>query len=288
MRSLDAGETRLVVPEGDDDAWSRSRNRRAGAVATCCGEQPAETSSIAPGAAGTGVAHVPVPADALPPRVELFVPVVQERRCTAYLTLAEKVYGLPYAAEEIGHLAVLSTQVGAALQNIRLLAESVEAKLFEEELKIARKIQTQMLPGDPPVLEGFEVFGVTVPSRQVGGDYYDFVDIDAHQFGLVVADVSGKGIPASILSASLQATVHASADALTNPAEMMNRLNRLMYRNTSAAEFATAFYAVVDLQTGRVRYANAGHDFPFVVANGGANQLPGSGLVLGCLGPRVS
>jgi serine phosphatase RsbU (regulator of sigma subunit) len=283
--TLDAGETRLVVAEGDDAlavalAEISEPVRRRDLLRA---SEPPKRHRLRRAPPPPAAIHVPVPADALPPRVELFVPVVQERRCTAYLTLTEKVYGLPYAAEEIGHLAVLSTQVGAALQNIRLLAESVEAKLFEEELKIARKIQTQMLPGEPPVLEGFEVFGVTVPSRQVGGDYYDFVDIDAHRFGLVVADVSGKGIPASILSASLQATVHASADARTSPAEMMNRLNRLLYRNTSAAEFATAFYAVVELQTGRVRYANAGHDFPFVVANGGASQLPESGLVLGCV-----
>ncbi len=284
--ALDAGETRLVVTEGGDDALAVALAEIGEPVRRrdlLRANEPPKRRRLRRAPPTAAVIHVPVPAGALPARVELFVPVVQERRCTAYLTLTEKVYGLPYAAEEIGHLAVLSTQVGAALQNIRLLAESVEAKLFEEELKIARKIQTQMLPGEPPVLEGFEVFGVTVPSRQVGGDYYDFVDIDAHRFGLVVADVSGKGIPASILSASLQATVHASADALTNPAEMMNRLNRLLYRNTSAAEFATAFYAVVDLPTGRVRYANAGHDFPFVVANGGASQLPESGLVLGCV-----
>jgi serine phosphatase RsbU (regulator of sigma subunit) len=283
--TLDTGEVRLVVPERDDDplpvalAEIGEPVRRRDLVPA--GEPRRRRLRRAPQT--PAVARASVPADALPPRVEMFVPVVQDRRCVAFVTLAEKVYALPYSAEEIGHLAVLSTQIGAALQKIRLLAESVEAKLFEEELKIARKIQTRMLPGDPPTLSGFEVFGVTVPSRQVGGDYYDFVAIDERRLGLVVADVSGKGIPASILSASLQATVHASTDAHTNPAEMMNRLNRLLYRNTSAAEFATAFYAVVDLGTGRVRYANAGHDFPFMVANGGARQLPESELVLGCM-----
>lgn len=283
--TLDTSEVRLVVPERDDDALAAALAEIGEPVRRrdlLQANDPPKRRRLRRGQAQP-VARVVVPVDALPPRVDLFVPVVQEHRCTAYLTLAEKVYALPYAAEEIGHLAVLATQIGAALQKIRLLAQSVETKLFEEELKIARKIQTQMLPGEPPLLAGFEVFGVTVPSRQVGGDYYDFVRIDEHRFGLVVADVSGKGIPASILSASLQATVYSSTDAHTNPVEMMARLNRLLYRNTSAAEFATAFYAVVDLATGRVRYANAGHDFPFVVANGGASQLPESGLVLGCV-----
>jgi serine phosphatase RsbU (regulator of sigma subunit) len=242
--------------------WPRARRRAALA-------QEAARPTVAP--------------EHLPPRVEVFVPVVQERRCVAYVALGEKVYGLTYGAEELGHLSLLSTQIGSAMQNIRLLAESVERKVFEEELKIARKIQMQMLPGEPPVLDGFELFGVTVPSRQVGGDYYDFVVVDGRWLVLVVADVSGKGIPASILTATLQATVRSNADAQTNPVGMMARLNRLLYRNTSAAEFATLFYAVVDLQTGSARYANAGHDFPFVLGNGGSHALSESGLVLGCI-----
>jgi len=140
-----------------------------------------------------------------------------------------------------------------------------------------------MLPGEPPALEGFEVFGVTVPSRQVGGDYYDFVVVDRRWLVVVVADVSGKGIPASILTATLQATVRSNADAQTNPVGMMGRLNRLLYRNTSASEFATLFYVVVDLHTGRARYANAGHDFPFLLGNGAAHPLAESGIVLGCI-----
>jgi serine phosphatase RsbU (regulator of sigma subunit) len=227
--------------------------------------------------------HPSVAPEQLPPRVDVFVPVVTERRCVAYVALGEKVYGLSYGAEELGHLSFLSTQIGSALQNIRLLAESVDRKVFEEELKIARKIQMQMLPGDPPALEGFDLFAVTVPSRQVGGDYYDFVVIDQRWLVVVVADVSGKGIPASILTATLQATVRSNADAQTQPAGMMGRLNRLLYRNTSAAEFATAFYALIDMHTGRVRYANAGHDFPFVIGNGGAYALVESGIVLGCI-----
>jgi sigma-B regulation protein RsbU (phosphoserine phosphatase) len=228
-------------------------------------------------------ARTPVAPELVPPRVDVLVPVVQERRCVAYVALGEKVYGLTYGAEELGHLSLLSTQIGSAMQNIRLLAESVDRKVFEEELKIARKIQMQMLPGEPPTLDGFELFGVTVPSRQVGGDYYDFVVVDGRWLVVVVADVSGKGIPASLLTATLQATVRSNADAQTNPVGMMSRLNRLLYRNTSASEFATLFYTVVDLETGRARYANAGHDFPFVLGNGGARALVESGIVLGCI-----
>jgi serine phosphatase RsbU (regulator of sigma subunit) len=290
--ALDATDVRVTLFEGSDDPVAlalgeigepvrrrdllrphepparRWRVRRRRAVARGNGAPPARPA---------------VDAESLPSRVDLFVPVIQDRRCVACVALAEKVYGLPYGGEELGHLAVLSTQIGAALQNIRLLAESVDRKVFEEELKIARQIQMQMLPGQPPALRGFDLFGVAVPSRQVGGDYYDFLVIDDRWLVIVVADVSGKGIPASILTATLQATVRTGGDAQVDPARMLERLNRLLYRNTSAAEFATAFYGVVDLGTGELRYANAGHEFPFVTAAGGARQLEESGIVLGCL-----
>lgn len=222
-------------------------------------------------------------ADQLPLRIDLFVPVMHEHHCVAYVALGEKVYGLGYGAEELGHLSVLSTQVGAALLNIRLLKESVERKVFEEELRIARQIQMKMLPGQPPTVPGFGLHGVAVPSRQVGGDYYDFIMVNDRWLVVVVADVSGKGIPASLLTATLQATVRTGADAQTDPTRMLARLNGLIYQNTSAAEFATAFYGVVDTHEGTLRYANAGHEFPFVVSNGRAVQLEESGLVLGCI-----
>jgi sigma-B regulation protein RsbU (phosphoserine phosphatase) len=100
---------------------------------------------------------------------------------------------------------------------------------------------------------------------------------------LVIADVSGKGIPAAILTATLHATVRTNTDAQTNPPGMMARLNKLLFRNTSAAEFATAFYAVLDTHSGVLRYANAGHEFPFVIETGRAHQVEESGMVLGCL-----
>ena len=214
---------------------------------------------------------------------EVIVPIVKERRCVGYVGLAEKIYGVPYSSEELAHLSVLSTQIASALQNIQLLKENVERQVLEEELKIARKIQTQLLPGEPPQLEGFDLSAVTVPSRYVGGDYYDFVLTEDGRLALVVADVSGKGIPASILTATLQAAVRSNADAQARPDLMMTRLNKLMYENTSASEFATLFYGVVDLETGELSYANAGHDFPLLVDGAGAEPLGESGIVLGCL-----
>jgi sigma-B regulation protein RsbU (phosphoserine phosphatase) len=216
-------------------------------------------------------------------KFDVIVPVFKDKGCVAFFGLGEKIYGVPYHHDELAHLSVLATQVGSALQNIRLLEENVERKLFEEELKIARKIQSQLLPGEPPDLTGFQLCGMTVPSRYVGGDYYDFVVIDDKWLVIAVADVSGKGIPASILTATLQAAVRSNIDAQTNPCVMVSRLNKLLYQNTSAAEFATLFYGVINLDDGRLKYTNAGHDFPFMINGAGVESLSESGIVLGCL-----
>jgi serine phosphatase RsbU (regulator of sigma subunit) len=214
---------------------------------------------------------------------EVIVPITKEKRCVGYIGVGEKIYGVPYSSEELAHLSVLATQVASTLQNIQLLKENVDRKLFEEELKIARKIQTQLLPGDPPRLKGFDLSAVTVPSRYVGGDYYDFVLVDDRWLVLVVADVSGKGIPASILTATLHAAVRSNTDAQADPELMVSRLNKLLFESTSASEFATLFYGVVDLKSGKLKYANAGHDYPIIVNGGGSEPLGESGIVLGCL-----
>jgi len=286
--ALDASDVRLTLLDGNDPlaavlAEAGEPVRRVELLRPPQPERKRRFSRRRAARTAEQPARPRLEADQLPARVELFVPVMQEGHCVAYVALGEKVYALAYGGEELGHLSMLSTQIGAALQNIRLLKESIERKVFEEELRIARQIQMKMLPGQPPAVKGFGLHGVAVPSRQVGGDYYDFIVVDDRYLVVVVADVSGKGIPASLLTATLQATVRTGADVQTDPIRMLARLNRLLYQNTSASEFATAFYGVVDVERGVMRYANAGHEFPFVVSGGRAIQLEQSGMVLGCI-----
>jgi len=218
---------------------------------------------------------------------EVLVPILKEHAVVGYMTLGEKTIGLKYSTEEIALLSVLSSQIGVALDNIRLLRENVEKKVLEEELLIARRIQSQLLPADPPVLSGYRLSASTVPSRHVGGDFYDFEVIDENRLVVVVADVSGKGIPASLLMATLHAAVNSNKDVRGEPASMLERVNTLLFQRTSAEEFATVFYGVVDLGSGEMRYANAGHDYPYIVSGDGVRQLDDSGIVLGCVDPFV-
>ncbi len=214
---------------------------------------------------------------------EVFVPILKEKRCVGFIGLGEKIYGVNYTHEELGHLSVLSNQVGVAVDNIRLLAENVERKVLEEELKMARRVQRQLLPRESPAINGYDLCGLAVPSRQMAGDYYDFIQIGETELALVVADVSGKGMPAAILTATLHAAIRSNEDVQGDPTGMMCRINSLLYRSTSAEEFATLFYGVIDLETGNLRYANAGHEFPFLLGPDGAFNLGESGIILGCL-----
>jgi sigma-B regulation protein RsbU (phosphoserine phosphatase) len=214
---------------------------------------------------------------------EVFVPILRERKCVGFVALGEKTYGLKYATEELAQLALFSNQIGVALDNIRLLRENVEKKLIEEELEIARRVQARLLPPCSPKIPGYDLSAATIPSRHVGGDYYDFDLLDDDALVLVVADVSGKGIPASLLMATLRAAVNSNADAKRAPAVMLRRINKLLFESTSSEEFATLFYGVVSLKDGMMTYANAGHEFPFLVSSGEARQLAESGMVIGCV-----
>jgi serine phosphatase RsbU (regulator of sigma subunit) len=214
---------------------------------------------------------------------DVLVPVVSDKKCLVILALAKKSYGMRYSTEEMSLLSLLSSEIGLAIENIRLLRESVERGVMEEEMKLARSIQLKLLPAGPPALRHFDLHAVTLPSRQVGGDFYDFALLDERTLVIVVADVSGKGVPASLLVATLHAALKSNEDVQRSPGEMMARINRLLFRSTSTEQFATLFYGVVDIESGNVRYANAGHDFPIVLNGTGSHRLEQSGIVLGLL-----
>jgi sigma-B regulation protein RsbU (phosphoserine phosphatase) len=214
---------------------------------------------------------------------EVLVPILRDRRCAGFVSLGEKTYGLKYGAEELAFLSVIANQIGVALDNVRLLRENVEKKVIDKELQMARRIQSQLLPSGSPEIPGYQLSATTIPSRHVAGDYYDFEVLDDSSLVLVVADVSGKGIPASLLMATLRAAVNSNQDAKKQPAAMLQRINALLYQSTSPEEFATVFYSVVDLKSGEIKYANAGHEFPYLRANGRIERLDESGMVLGCV-----
>ena len=214
-------------------------------------------------------------------RHELLVPVIHDVDCVATLVLGARREHEHYTSEEQALLSMLSSQIAAALANIELLKEVVEKRVMEEELNIARSIQLKLLPSEPPVLDRYEVAAMSLSSKQVGGDYYDFLHRGQY-LAIAVADVSGKGVPASLLMASLQASLRSNMDRMEWPVEVLSKLNGMMCVTTAEDKFATLFYGCLDMDTDVLNYSNAGHVFPIVIESHHRTEtLDYSGLILG-------
>ncbi|MGD8538498.1 MAG: PP2C family protein-serine/threonine phosphatase [Candidatus Aminicenantes bacterium] len=153
---------------------------------------------------------------------------------------------------------------------------------IEKDLDQAAKIQRDFLPKENPILEGFDITGRNIPCYQVGGDYYDFIPVDSDKLGVVIADVSGKGISASLLMASLRAALLAEIHPLYDIQEMASRLNDFVYKSSPMNSFITFFFCEVNQQTGDLHYINAGHNPPLLIGNSGQfTNLKSSGFALG-------
>jgi sigma-B regulation protein RsbU (phosphoserine phosphatase) len=216
-------------------------------------------------------------------RYELTVPIMHDEKCLAVLLLGSKREQTRYSSQEQALLSMLASQISASLSRIELLEQVVEKKIMEEELNIARAIQLNLLPASPPRLDNYEAAALSLASKQVGGDYYDFVHRDS-LLAFAVADVSGKGVPASLLMASLQASLRANMDRMEHPVEVVSRLNEAMCETTAADKFATLYYGCINLKKHDLVYTNAGHFFPVVVRRSGdIDVLDYSGLILGVM-----
>ncbi len=169
----------------------------------------------------------------------------------------------------------------------RRAAEKAEAeRRAAHELAIAKQVQARLFPQSLPPLETLHYAGACIQARQVGGDYHDFLDLGPGRAGLIIADISGKGIAAALLMANLQANLRSqSALALSEPERMLCSVNRLFHQNTSESSYATLFYADYEDGTRRLRYANCGHLAPLILRReGGIDRLESTTTVLGLFG----
>ncbi len=187
--------------------------------------------------------------------------------------------------DELGDLAQSFNEMTAAVRKGR--EEAVARERLERELRTAREIQDRLLPHEMPVVPGYEITGVSVPSLQVGGDYFDFLDLPGERLGIAVADVSGKGIPAALLMANLQALLRGQVIHAQSVSETVSRMNDLLVGSTDMGRFATLFYGVLERATGAFTYTNAGHNPPLLRRAGGSvEELRTGGLLLGMLPSR--
>jgi len=172
-------------------------------------------------------------------------------------------------------------QFGIETPSLRLRKQAQE---YEE----AREIQQALMPKEIPQMPGLEISGSWRPARIVGGDYFDVFKFGASRLGLCIADVSGKGMPAALLMSNLQAVVKAVAAENTSPKELVEKVNRVMWRNTTEAKFITLFYGLLDIDRKTLQYANAGHNAPVLTREDGVQvRLEQGGLIVGAFQESV-
>ncbi len=217
--------------------------------------------------------------------IVLLLPLQQQGQTCGILGLGPRLSGQPYADEDRSLLEAIGALALSAIRNSFLLDEQVEKRRMEEEMLLARSIQKRLLPQVLPVFEGVELAAVAEPAREVGGDYYDAVVLENDRLLVAIADVTGKGVPASLLMANVQACLHALLPMPLGLDEVVAQINRVICANTDADRFITFFVGIYDRKTRVFEYVNAGHNPPMLVRARTATVelLEEGGLLLGVM-----
>lgn len=188
--------------------------------------------------------------------------------------------------EETDHLLLdaLARQVHASLENRYLHEQALEKQRIEQEMSVAASIQQKILPVALPEVKGYDLFGINIPSKSVGGDYYNCVPLQDGRFALVIADVAGKGVPAALLVSSLHAYLSAYLEGSFAITRLAARLNKVLFNDSTADKFVTAFFAILTPETGELECLSAGHNPAYVLRKDGTvRELHAGGLPLGTI-----
>jgi serine phosphatase RsbU (regulator of sigma subunit) len=195
---------------------------------------------------------------------------------------SEVVVGLANLVSQVATAIFMRREIEA--RERRLKQEAHARERIEQELHVARRIQQASLPEAVPALEGWEISPNYRPAREVGGDFYDFLQLENGRLGLVVGDATGKGVPAALVMSTTCGMLRAVTQASNySPGEVLGRVNEALFARIPANMFVTCFYAILDPQSGTLNFANAGHDLPYVRRSGDADELMARGMPLGLM-----
>lgn len=219
--------------------------------------------------------------------VKLVVPLVTQGELIGLLNLGPRLSEQEYSGDDRKLLGDLAAQAAPALRMGQLVreqqAEARSRERIEQELKVAQLIQQQFLPKELPELSGWQVAAFYRPAREVGGDFYDFIELPDGRVGILVGDVTDKGVPAALVMASTRSIIRTVAPSLISPGEVLKRANELLVPDIPAQMFVTCLYGVLDPSSGRFEYANAGHNLPFASNGNEVRELRATGMPLGLL-----
>jgi len=218
-------------------------------------------------------------------RTLVAAPLLTPEGAIGMIVLSSTLANRQFGETDMELLVVVASATGLRLRNLALAEEAAERKRFEHEVALARRIQVALLPAESPQVAGLEIHGGNIPSRGVSGDYYQVVERpDVKEVAVIIADVSGKGIGASLLTGYVDALVNAYLGENLEPAEIFNRVSPQMNAKTPVESFATAFLGILSTDTGALRFASAGHDPTILVrGDGEAELLMPTGMPLGLI-----
>ncbi len=219
--------------------------------------------------------------------VKISIPLVSHGELIGLLNLGPRLSEQDYSADDHKLLNDLAVQAAPALRVAQLVRqqqlEARERERIDQELRVARVIQQTLLPQHVPSLEGWQIATYYQPAREVGGDFYDFLELPEGRLGLIIADVTDKGIPAALVMATTRSILRSSAERLVSPGKVLQRVNNLLVDDIPPNMFVTCFYAVLDPVSGLLQYANAGHDLPYRRTSNGVTELKAKGMPLGLM-----
>src|ERR1039458_883483 len=219
--------------------------------------------------------------------VTLVVPLITNGELIGLLSVGRRLSDQDFSADDRRLLETLAAQAAPAVRVGQLVREQeaeIRARgLLEQELAVAQLIQQNFLPKELPQLPGWQVAAYYRPARAVGGDFYDFIELADGRLGLVIGDVTDKGVPAAMVMAATRSVLRASAQRLLEPGPVLARVNDSLCPDIPENMFVTCFYGVLDPASGHLRYANAGHNLPLVNAFGKASELRATGMPLGLM-----
>ena len=219
--------------------------------------------------------------------VKLAVPLVSQGELIGVLNLGPRRSEQEYSTDDRKLLDNLAAQAAPALRVGQLVrqqqAEARTRERFEQELEVARLIQKNFLPRELPELSGWHVAAYYQPAREVGGDFYDVIPLADGEVGFVIGDVTDKGVPAALVMAATRSVLRAFAQRLTDPGAVLRQVNEHLCPDMPEKMFVTCFYGVLEPTTGRFRFANAGHDVPYVKTAEGSVELRARGMPLGLM-----
>lgn len=212
------------------------------------------------------------------------VPMMIKSELKGVITVYNKKGGQSFSEEDQRFLAIIAAQSAQVVENARLNERERQLLKMQEEVRLAARIQADLLPKEAPQIPGYDIAGRSIPAQVVGGDYFDFIPIDDGRIAICLGDVTGKGLPASLLMANVQATLRGQTFLHPSAKNCIDRSNILLHQSTGAEKFVTLFYGILDFTNHSFIFSNAGHDHPFLFGTGKEPvRLKTGGIMLGMM-----